>query len=816
MSNCPCDTPVPPRLDIAAGLDALPRQIRSFPEVRQALLEGLRNQPALQQWRAREGRDLGLMLLEMWAYVSDLLAFYDERIANESYLRTSARHPSQRRSLRRLVEMLGHLPKPGTASSAVLAAIAEGKAETRLPLGVAFRSDAFGDEAPQVFELAKETAIHPLKNEWTIPATRVGRVSASRFLIFESSDLGLARDRLALFEVPAPNTQAGKLLLAHKVVNVSSFQGKDGETYARVEFDSVVNLPVNTDPATVKVRTPSLTAVVTQSFVKRPDSPSPIQPGSQVVFLDTVYRQVRQGDPAIVAREAEGRFDARFVTSISEEFVLMRLSSPPKEDDPQVPVTVVEFNTPLSRTAASAQLNFHFGFADAGTLTVVGSTQLSAGDLARAEGLLVSEIVDAPPGLNADGELEQEFLLLDAEDKGARVKGRLVFGDDGRARFSVEDAALLPPGPFKTPITLFGNVIETTRGESVFDEVLGSGDPRQANQQFKLRKKPLTYLSDPSDRCLRKNTLEVRVDNVLWEQVDNFFGFGPDAEVYIVRHDEAEDTFVTFGDGVSGERLPSGVDNVIATYRFGAGAAAPPAGAIEQLSRPFVGLRGVRAPVAAQSGQDVESIDALRDIASRCALSFERAVSVADFEAFASQVPGIERVKVEFMWLEAQQQAGISVNYIGTPQAAQVKAALKVRGEENLPIQVVKATARPSFLTITVAFDERFQDTLVAQAVKDALTNERTGMLSIQHAEIGGRLWSSRLYRAVQEVAGVVSVQSATLVAGNESLDLGRTDVVCAPAGTYFDFDFGRRVTVTATSPIGAVPTKSARRRTQP
>jgi len=31
MSDCPCDTPPVLRLEIAAGLDALPRQLRAFP-----------------------------------------------------------------------------------------------------------------------------------------------------------------------------------------------------------------------------------------------------------------------------------------------------------------------------------------------------------------------------------------------------------------------------------------------------------------------------------------------------------------------------------------------------------------------------------------------------------------------------------------------------------------------------------------------------------------------------------------------------------------------------------------------------------------
>ena len=52
---------------------------------------------ALREWRARNSQDLGLMLIDMWAYVSDVLAFYDERIANEEYIRTAVRRPSLRR-----------------------------------------------------------------------------------------------------------------------------------------------------------------------------------------------------------------------------------------------------------------------------------------------------------------------------------------------------------------------------------------------------------------------------------------------------------------------------------------------------------------------------------------------------------------------------------------------------------------------------------------------------------------------------------------------------------------------------------------------
>ena len=83
MTECKCDQETPLVLDIPAGQDALPRQLRAVPEVREALLRAVPTKAALAQWDARGERDLGLMWLEMWAYVSDVLGFYDERIANE-------------------------------------------------------------------------------------------------------------------------------------------------------------------------------------------------------------------------------------------------------------------------------------------------------------------------------------------------------------------------------------------------------------------------------------------------------------------------------------------------------------------------------------------------------------------------------------------------------------------------------------------------------------------------------------------------------------------------------------------------------------
>ena len=51
--------------------------------------------------------------------------------------------------------------------------------------------------------------------------------------------------------------------------------------------------------------------------------------------------------------------------------------------------------------------------------------------------------------------------------------------------------------------------------------------------------------------------------------VDHFFDSTGDDQVYVAREDKDGNSFVQFGDGKTGMRLPSGKNNVKAVYRTG-------------------------------------------------------------------------------------------------------------------------------------------------------------------------------------------------------------------------------------------------------
>jgi len=72
----------------------------------------------------------------------------------------------------------------------------------------------------------------------------------------------------------------------------------------------------------------------------------------------------------------------------------------------------------------------------------------------------------------------------------------------------------------RTTVAICANVVKATHGETVTEEVLGSGDGAHTHQQFTLKKSPLTYVS-AATASGAKSTLELRVNRVLWEEVSS-------------------------------------------------------------------------------------------------------------------------------------------------------------------------------------------------------------------------------------------------------------------------------------------------------
>ncbi len=118
----------------------------------------------------RDPSDPSIALLDTWATVGDVLTFYQERIANEGYLRTA----QERRSILELSRLTGYALRPGVASSVYLAyTLEDSQAEpVVIEAGRRCQSIPGPGEAPQFFETSEKLAARREWNNLKVQTTR--------------------------------------------------------------------------------------------------------------------------------------------------------------------------------------------------------------------------------------------------------------------------------------------------------------------------------------------------------------------------------------------------------------------------------------------------------------------------------------------------------------------------------------------------------------------------------------------------------------------------------------------------------------------
>jgi hypothetical protein len=132
---------------------------------------------ALGPLRTRNDSDFTIALLDAFAVAADILSFYNERICNETYLRTAV----DQRSVFELARLVGYRPSPGVAASAFLAFTlndAPGSPDkVTIPAGTRVQSIPGPGQTPAVFETASDIIASIEGN--AIPAQRTIPVALS-------------------------------------------------------------------------------------------------------------------------------------------------------------------------------------------------------------------------------------------------------------------------------------------------------------------------------------------------------------------------------------------------------------------------------------------------------------------------------------------------------------------------------------------------------------------------------------------------------------------------------------------------------------
>lgn len=796
---CFCDTFVHPAdIFIPAGLSVLPRQIATFPEFRTAMLACISTHYPLSKWNARKEDDLGVMLLEMWAYICDSLTFYDKVFAQELFLRTA----QEKNSVTGLINLLGYIPRPAISSTASLYSIAEGTQTITLPEGTAFRSGAFDDESPQIFELDSESSVLSFSNKWSIkPVIYPNIKTTNPNLLYTIPSSEIKEDALVLLKnVDSINASRGL-----KVKSTEVLEGIDEKNYTEVTFQTNIQLSGGEPTNALSLQAPSYEAVLWTIVTIDSSTGNVIDASVETtssytkITLDKVYPGIESNQTVLIRKDEEYRtFQLTEVSQVTrtpnEETTATINGHSYNIPSLAVPCTQIKLDVSIndsSRKVSSssidwiddhrAQLTVYFGFSKIAEITNLPEEKLYDIDPLELDGV-INETIDTTK--------VYELALVDYYSNNHIVKA--TFEED-------TNSIKLGQGegwetPLQMPVEAYGNIISVSRGETITNEILGTGDATVSNQQFTLKKKPLSYFLDSTAKSGVKNTLEVYVDGLKWKEVMVFYNIGSEEEVYIVRQDEEENSIVTFGDGKRGRRLPTGAQ-VIAYYRFGAGKASPPSGIINQIANPVEGLNNVYNPLAATGGEDAELAENIRKYAPASILVLGRAVSIEDMVAIAQSIPGVRRAQASWEWNKQKQRPMVSIWYIGEDYLeAKISESLRNMCDPSTPIIVNKASEIPVSLTIDIGIYPDYISEDIIENVTNVLTSYDNSILKTENQQIGFPFYRSKLFAEILTTEGAISVSS---VYWNNNIL--KSFAKRPNTGHYFDFEKGELTVTTHT-----------------
>jgi hypothetical protein len=789
-ASTPCSSAAPQDPHVVSnppGLPMISYRVDDFTGFRRALLRPLNDEQAIGAWRPAAG-DLGLQVLEWWAYLADVLTFYNERIANENYLATATRASS----VANLVALLGFQPAPGIAASGSVAAVRKPGHPAEplvIPAGMKISSVATPGIPSQVFEvdpgasftgpssvpitLPAQTTLAP-NPDGTLSVLLAGRVSGVKpgdqlVLVDKSFDGTLDNWAQVTVSALAPVTDPGT-----GAVNTLVTLSAPGSGWQQSLPWLLVLGYFDSDCTNYRLMRPTGTAALwnqAQSLILG-QSGYPVD--LPVVHMSSVVRAISPGEIVLFDHGSAGGALAQVTASVDAMGVV---TNPNGAAQPGVIIAHTELTLALwwfsswalilstgsppdgSGTQPAASIAVRYGFKDVGT--IIGTPQATLSSLPATGAMPAAQ---APP-------VGARALLQDATGAGVAVTITAVTVSGGSAAVTLTGAGTPPAAiatPLAVPLQLLLDVVGVSRGTTVTDEALGSGDAALANQSFTLAKSPLTYLVGPTSPT---STLAVHVDGVQWQEVPSFYAQAPDARVFVVsRSADQTVTTVTFGDGVNGARLSTGNANVLASYRYGCGAVSPPAGRLTTILQPQANLGSIQNPVAVSGGADPQAAADVRSEAPASVATLGRAISATDYEFIARQAPGVTRATAYWTFVGAAQRTLVTV-YVGDDEAAVTAARTALAGAEdpNRPVSVLAAIPNEIGLsgTLVVAADREVP--AVAAAAVAAITDPVAGLFSPARMPIGQPLYRSAVSAALM-VPGVLAVHELLVRSSEDEL----------------------------------------------
>ncbi len=318
---------------------------------------------------------------------------------------------------------------------------------------------------------------------------------------------------------------------------------------------------------------------------------------------------------------------------------------------------------------------------------------------------------------------------------------------------------------------IFGNLVGADQGKGEREAVLGNGDAQATFQTFALPKAPLTYHYDSDATPPQVPALTVYVEGRSWGRVESFFGHGPGDEIYVVREDPEGKSYVQFGDGKTGSRLPSGIRNVVAVYRTGNGAR----GELQEGTKVSAkarrqGIDSIHLIGAVSGGDDSEDAASARFAAPGKVQSLDRLVSIEDYERETASFAGVLLARARWAIVDGVPTLRVAA-LVATPGEEirkkienSLRTASVCRGADRFAVAVRLARFEYVHVDVEFSIEAGRREDDVRRALLEALgvtgyesegIDGSSGLFSLRQLGLGATVYATQIEGRLQNVEGV-------------------------------------------------------------
>jgi predicted phage baseplate assembly protein len=276
-----------------------------------------------------------------------------------------------------------------------------------------------------------------------------------------------------------------------------------------------------------------------------------------------------------------------------------------------------------------------------------------------------------------------------------------------------------------------------------------------------LKQPPLTFVPAPNAQGV-ESTLHVYVNNVEWHEADTLAGLGPKDRNFITKTDDADNVTLTFGNGIEGSRIPTGVLNVNSTYRKGIGKPGNvKADQISLLQTKPLGVKSVINPLRASGGADKEDRDTARENAPLAVMALDRLVSLQDYGDFTRTFAGIAKASAKRLSDSRRQFIHLTIAGVDdipidplSDLYRNLLEALRKLGDVSVPIQIDSRELIILVLSASIRLQPDYLWDPVALEVRTALLDK----FGFRKRALGQPALLCEIIGAIQSIEGVAYV----------------------------------------------------------